>query len=62
MQKITVFNWLWIGFLLSLSLGVYASQLDKVSVSDAYVRASIPGTSITSAYMTLKNNSENKVE
>jgi copper(I)-binding protein len=32
-----------------------------MTVTNGYVRASIPGTTISSAYMTLANNSENKV-
>lgn len=42
--------------------GASANDLNiKVKQENAYVRASIPGTEITSAYMTIVNNSEKTV-
>jgi len=38
-----------------------SAQATDVSASDGFVRESIPGTTISSAYMTLKNNSEKSV-
>jgi copper(I)-binding protein len=43
------------------SLTSQANESDKITATKGYVRASIPGTTISSAYMTLTNNSENKV-
>jgi copper(I)-binding protein len=49
---ITVFN---------LNLCVLAQPFaEEISVETPYIRATIPGTSITSAYMGLKNNSNNE--
>ena len=61
MKKINMFRRLSMVCILLLSLGVNAYQATEMEVSDGYVRASIPGTTISSAYMTLINNSENKV-
>jgi len=38
-----------------------ANSLTDVSVTDAYIRASIPGTTSSSAYMRINNNGENTV-
>ncbi len=38
-----------------------AGENNVVTASDGYVRASIPGTTISSAYLTLTNSSENRV-
>jgi len=43
------------------SFSVQANESSKILVTKGHVRASIPGTTISSAYMTLSNNSENKV-
>lgn len=37
------------------------SQAEQISVSQGYIRATIPGTNISSAYMTINNLSENSV-
>jgi copper(I)-binding protein len=48
--------------LLNINFIVFADELKPdILVEAPYVRATIPGTDITSAYMTIKNNSENKV-
>lgn len=38
------------------------SASDKIDVENGYVRESIPGNTITSAYMTISNNSANSVK
>ena len=38
-----------------------AGEINNITVSDAYVRASIPGTIHSSAYMRINNNSEKSV-
>lgn len=49
-----VISWL-ILLNISLSNEVFANEVNEISVEDGYVRESIPGTSISSAYMTIKN-------
>ncbi|TPH16111.1 copper chaperone PCu(A)C [Litorilituus lipolyticus] len=44
------------------AVSIQANELSiEIKAADAYVRASIPGTEITSAYMTIVNNSEKTV-
>jgi copper(I)-binding protein len=49
-----VLSWL-ILLNISLSNEVFANEVNEISVEGGYVRESIPGTSISSAYMTIKN-------
>ena len=49
-----VISWL-ILLNISLSNEVFANEVNEISVEDGYVSESIPGTSISSAYMTIKN-------
>ncbi|GAW97472.1 MULTISPECIES: copper chaperone PCu(A)C [Colwellia] len=48
---------IYFAFLLSISNNVYATS--AITVTDGYIRASIPGSDVTAAYMTI-NNSANK--
>ncbi|GAA0812159.1 copper chaperone PCu(A)C [Colwellia asteriadis] len=63
MKKINGFMSVTVAIVLLLLSGFKcsAAEIDAINVTDGYVRASIPGTAISSAYMTLANNSENKV-
>ncbi len=47
----------------SFILLIFATSVQamNITVSDGFIRESIPGTTITSAYMTLKNTSEKSV-
>jgi hypothetical protein len=63
MQKINV-SLILLTVLTLCLFGSFTSQAHEskdVIVTEGHVRASIPGTTISSAYMTLTNNSENKV-
>ncbi|XQW84814.1 copper chaperone PCu(A)C [Thalassotalea piscium] len=42
----------------AITLPVFAQQL---TVSEGYIRATIPGTNVSSAYMTLKNTSDTPI-
>lgn len=44
-----------------LLMVVTSTQAQNLTVTDGYVRESIPGTTISSAYMTLANSSEKSV-
>ncbi|ALO36219.1 hypothetical protein CMT41_16880 [Colwellia sp. MT41] len=48
---------IYFALLLSISNNVYATS--AITVTDGYIRASIPGSDVTAAYMTI-NNSANK--
>ncbi|MGL1957170.1 MAG: copper chaperone PCu(A)C [Colwellia sp.] len=48
----------------SFTIDAYQEKINKavfISVNDGYVRETIPGTHISSAYMTINNNSEKSV-
>ncbi len=40
---------------------VHADAVNKITISDGYIKASIPGSDITAAYMTINNNSDKAI-
>jgi copper(I)-binding protein len=60
MYKIRL-SWVVIITLLSVHFTVQATALNNISISHTHIRASIPGTVHSSAYMRINNNSDKKV-
>ena len=52
---------LFFAFSLINSVAFSAQHNSEIIVESAYIRATIPGTDITSAYMSIKNNSDGQV-
>ena len=62
MKKITsVLNKTIASFLLLMVMTPAQAQAQEITVTNGFIRESIPGTSISSAYMTLTNTSEKSV-
>lgn len=57
MQKLIVV----VSFLLGL-ISAFPTKASNIEITNAYVRESIPGNNITSAYMTITNNSAQAVK
>lgn len=63
LKKTGLLKWVGVGFLTLNALSGQAetaagSQNDELSVTEAYVRAPIPGRSMSAAFMTLSNTTE----
>ncbi|MBU2871009.1 copper chaperone PCu(A)C [Colwellia sp. E2M01] len=50
-----------LGFSLLLSTLSYASANDKVSITDGFIKPTIPGSTVTAAYMTINNLTDNTI-
>jgi len=48
-------------FVVLFSTVVHADAVNKITISDGYIKASIPGSDITAAYMTINNNSDKAI-
>jgi len=48
-------------FVFLFSTVVHADAVNKITISDGYIKASIPGSDITAAYMTINNNSDKAI-
>jgi len=47
--------------ILAVNFAVQATEVDNITVSDAYIRASIPGTIHSSAYLRINNHAEKPI-
>lgn len=52
---------IWIGVTFFVTFASYA-QATNIVVTDAYIRETIPGTKVSSAYMVIKNNSDEAIK
>lgn len=50
---------IFVAFLFSMTNQVYAAS--EITVSDAYIKASIPGSDVTASYMTIHNESDKAI-
>ena len=60
-MKFFLYVKLFICFVLAVTIVSHAHAASEVTVDDGYIRASIPGTNVTAAYMTINNNSDKAV-
>jgi copper(I)-binding protein len=60
-MRIFFYRKLFIGFVFIFTLVSQAHATSELIVNDGYVRASIPGSNVTAAYMTINNKSNKAV-